>query len=184
MLLVDANNGFNMNLTKQFLEDTAGAKLFFIEEPFHEDGELYRRLHEWIAQKDMKTLIADGEGDYSRHLLEWALQDRVDVLQYDIFNPGFSHWLELAPTLHGHGIKAAPHHYGNLVGNHVSCHLAAALDGFLFAEWDEAKADGLDASAWSIKDGKALVPDRAGFGLDLDEPFYAKRVKEEGFVVS
>jgi L-alanine-DL-glutamate epimerase-like enolase superfamily enzyme len=183
-LLVDANNGFNFNLTTQFLTETADAKLLFIEEPFHEDGELYRRLREWLNKKEMKTLIADGEGDYSRHLLDWALSDRVDVLQYDIFQPGFSHWLELAPTLHGHGIKAAPHHYGNMVGNHVSCHLAAALDGFLFAEWDEAQAAGIDTTAWAIKDGKVLVPDRPGFGLEFDEKAYAKRVAEEGFAVS
>lgn len=183
-LLVDANNGFNYNLTLQFLQDTSDANLFFIEEPFHEDGELYRRLQEWLDKQGMKTLIADGEGDYSRHLLDWALRGHVDVLQYDIFQPGFSYWLELAPTLHGHGIKAAPHHYGNMIGNHVSAHLGAAVDDFLFAEWDEAQAEGIDTSGWTIKDGRAHVPTRPGFGLGLEDKHFARRVRDEGFTVS
>jgi L-rhamnonate dehydratase len=180
-LLVDANNGYNLNLAKQFLEGTEASKLHFIEEAFHEDGELYRHLSEWIAKRNMKTLIADGEGDYSQRLLDWAKRGWVDVLQYDIFIPGFSFWLELVPELHGQGIGAAPHHYGTMLGNYVGPHLAAGIPTWQFAEYDEAKADGIDASGYRIGAGRVIVPEKAGFGVDFDERFFVDRVKASGW---
>ena len=180
-LLVDANNGYNLNLTKQFLEGTAESKLHFIEEPFHEDGELYRHLSEWIAKREMKTLIADGEGDYSQHLLGWAKRGWVDVLQYDVFIPGFSFWLELVPELHGQAIGAAPHHYGTMLGNYVGPHLAAGVPGWQFAEYDDAKAEGIDTSAYRIDAGRVIVPEKPGFGLEFDERLFLDRVRESGW---
>ncbi len=176
-LLVDANNGYNLNLAKQFLEGTEESKLHFIEEAFHEDGELYRHLSEWIAKRDMKTLIADGEGDYSQHLLGWAKRGWVDVLQYDIFIPGFSFWLELVPELHAQGIGAAPHHYGTMLGNFVGPHLAAGVPSWQFAEYDEAKADGIDTSAYRIDAGRVMVPENPGFGVEFDERLFLERVR-------
>jgi len=183
-LMVDANNGYNVNLAKQFLDGTAASKLHFIEEAFHEDGELYRHLHDWIAKRDMATLIADGEGDYSRHLLDWAKRGWVDVLQYDIFHPGFSFWLELAPQLHGQGIGAAPHHYGTMLGNYVAPHLAAGIPEWHFAEFDEARADGIDGSAYRIDAGSIVVPEKAGFGVEFDEKFFLDRVPDGGWSVT
>ncbi|HEV2294690.1 MAG TPA: enolase C-terminal domain-like protein [Tepidisphaeraceae bacterium] len=183
-LLVDANNGYNLNLTKMFLEGTESSKLHFIEEPFHEDGELYRHLSEWMAKREMRTLIADGEGDYSQRLLDWAKRGWVDVLQYDIFIPGFSFWLELVPQLHAQGIGAAPHHYGTMLGNYVAPHLAAGVPTWQFAEYDEAKADGIDTSGYRIDAGRIVVPEKPGFGLEFDERFFLDRVQASGWATS
>jgi L-rhamnonate dehydratase len=182
-LMVDANNGYNVNLAKQFLEGTEASKVHFLEEAFHEDGELYRVLSEWIAQRGMATLIADGEGDYSRSLLDWAKRGWVDVLQYDIFNPGFSFWLELEPQLHGQGIGAAPHHYGTMLGNYVAPHLAAGIPTWQFAEFDEAKADGMDTSAFRIDAGRIIVPDGPGFGVEFDEKHFMDRTRDGGWSI-
>src|SRR5687767_5899867 len=45
-IMVDANNGYNLNLTKRVLEETAEVRLFWLEEAFHEDVVLYRDLKE------------------------------------------------------------------------------------------------------------------------------------------
>ena len=53
-LMIDANNGYNLNLTKRVLAETAGANVYWMEEPFHEDPQLYGHLKEWLAEKGMR----------------------------------------------------------------------------------------------------------------------------------
>ena len=80
-------------------------------------------------------------------------------------------------------MKAAPHGFGMTYANFAAAHLAPALKHFLFAEWDEAKIEGLDASAYRIVDGKVVVPNRPGFGLDLDDAFFRRRIESDGWTV-
>jgi L-alanine-DL-glutamate epimerase-like enolase superfamily enzyme len=180
-LMIDANNGYNLNLTKQVLEETADAGVYWIEEAFHEDGRLYAALKEWMAVRGIGTLIADGEGAASPRLLDWARDGLIDVVQYDIRRPGFTRWLELGPQLDAWGVSSAPHHYGGAYGNYAACHLAAAIERFECVEWDEATVPGLDASAYRIVDGYVEVPSLPGFGLALDSEVYDRAVAENGF---
>ena len=182
-ILIDANNGYNLNLTKHVLSETADAKVYWMEEAFHEDASFYANLREWLNSEGLETKIADGEGGASLNLLQWAEEGLVDIIQYDIFHPGFTRWLELGPQLDEWNVGSAPHHYGGHYGNYVSCHLSAAIQGFEFTEWDEADTPGLDDSGYSISDGLVSVPNSPGFGLNLDEEIYARAVKESGFVV-
>lgn len=182
-LLVDANNGYTLNLAKTFLTETKSSKLFFIEEPFHEDPPVSRALKDWMKEQGMATLLADGEGAAAVHLVDWAKDGVIDALQYDIFNPGFTRWLELCDELRETHVKVCPHHYGAILGNFVTPHLSAASENFLFDEWDEAKIDGLDTSAYRVRDGYAEVPNAAGFGLKLDHAFFDRRVREIGWSV-
>ena len=182
-ILIDANNGYNLNLTKQVLGETAEAKVYWMEEAFHEDGSFYANLKEWLNAESIGTKIADGEGGASLNLLQWAEEGLVDIIQYDIFHPGFTRWLELGPQLDEWNVGSAPHHYGGHYGNYVSCHLSAAIQGFEFVEWDEADTPGLDDSGYSISDGLVNVPSSPGFGLNLDEEIYARAVQENGFDV-
>lgn len=182
-ILIDANNGYNLNLTKQVLSETADAKVYWMEEAFHEDGSFYANLKEWLNSEGIETKIADGEGGTSLNLLQWAEEGLVDIVQYDIFHPGFTRWLELGPQLDEWNVGSAPHHYGGHYGNYVSCHLSAAIRGFEFAEWDQADTPGLDDSGYSISDGLVSVPNSPGFGLNLDEEIYAHALQENGFDV-
>lgn len=178
-LMIDANNGYNLNLAKRVLEETADCNLFWLEEPFHEDPVLYRDLKAWMKVKGLDVLIADGEGEASKNLLAWANEGLVDVIQYDIYGHGFTRWLETGKRLDEQSIRSAPHHYGSHYGNYAACHLAAALKSFTFVEWDEATTPGLDASRYSIEAGYVHVPELSGFGLSLDESVFRK-AKENG----
>ncbi len=182
-LMIDANNGYNLNLTRRVLAETADADITWIEEAFHEDAQLYRVLKEWMAAEGLKTRIADGEGDASPRLLDWARDGLIDIIQYDIHRPGFSRWLELGPQLAEWSVGAAPHSYGEPFGNYAACHLAPTLSSFEAVEWDEATVEGLDASAYTIEDGFVTVPNLPGFGLALDEDTYAQAVRDNGWVV-
>lgn len=183
-IMVDANNGWNLNLTRRFLGDTADVGITWVEEVFHEDAELYADLHEWIAAQGLPTLIADGEGDASPRLLDMARDGLVDVVQYDVFGHSFSGWLETGAQLDAWGRRSAPHHYGAHLGNFVSGHLAAAINGFAFVEWDEVSTPGLDTSAYQVSDGIVTLPDLPGFGIELDEAVFAAAVASTGWSVS
>ena len=179
-LFIDANNGYNLNLTKRVLAETADCNLFWLEEAFHEDPVLYRDLKTWLEARALPTLIADGEGDASPHLLKWAQEGLIDVIQYDIFGHGFTRWLQTGRQIAQWNVRSAPHHYGGHVGNYVSGHLAAALPNFTFIEWDEATTPGLEAPGYAIEVGKLHIPDAPGFGLALDEDRFREAIAASG----
>jgi len=181
-ILLDANNGYNLNLTKRVLAETAEANIHWMEEAFHEDPKLYGNLKAWIHAEGLKTLIADGEGSASPNLLDWARNGLVDVIQYDIFGYGFMPWLKLGSQLDQWNVRSAPHHYGGYYGNFVSCHLAAGIQQFEFVEWDQASIFGIDDSAYTITDGFVNVPKTAGFGLKLDQKIFNRQVSQNGFI--
>ena len=182
-ILIDANNGYNLNIAKQILSETADCNVFWLEEAFHEDGALYEDLHAWIEREGLGVNIADGEGLASPMLLDYARDGFVDIIQYDIFSHGMTNWLETGALLDGWNVRTAPHHYGRHAGNYVSGHLAAAVDGFLFVEWDEVSTPGLDGSAYRVEEGQVQLPDAPGFGLKLDEELFQQAVAANGFAV-
>ena len=180
-LLIDANNGYNLNLAKRVLTETADCHLFWLEEPFHEDPVLYRDLKEWLAKEGLPVLIADGEGQASPSLLTMAKDGLIDVVQYDILGHGFTRWLATGRQLDAIGVSSAPHHYGGHVGNYTSGHLAAALRHFALVEWDEATTPGLDGSAYTVRDGEVTLPDAPGFALQLDDAAFRQAVANGGW---
>jgi L-rhamnonate dehydratase len=179
-VLIDANNGYNLNITKTVLSETADCYIHWIEEAFHEDDALYEDLKNWMTGQGIDTLIADGEGLASPELLNWARRGLVDVIQYDIFGHGLTRWIHTGKQLDRWKVMSAPHAYGNHLANYASAHLSTAIDGFALLEWDEATTDGLDTSAYSIDNGYLQVPNSPGFGLKLDEETFRDAVKHNG----
>jgi L-rhamnonate dehydratase len=180
-VMLDANNGYNLNITKRVLANTADDRIFWMEEAFHEDPILYADLREWIRAQNLDVLIADGEGLASSGLIDWARQGIVDVVQYDIINPGFTRWLAIGRQLDQWDVRTAPHHYGAHYGNYAACHLAGAIAGFTFVEWDEATTRGLAAPGYRVEDGEVVVPATPGFGLELDNAIFRAAVEANGF---
>jgi L-rhamnonate dehydratase len=206
-ILTDANNGYTHNLARDFLAATAACNLFWLEEAFHEDAMLYRRLRAWLDAEGLATLIADGEnralvdltgpvgpgvnpvllagrGEPSPWLLEMAREGIVDVLQYDVFFPGLTRLLEINPLVAGWGRLTSPHHYGSHLGNYVGAHFGAVARDFGFVEWDEARTPGVQAPGYRIDQGDVVVPPTPGFGLELDEDVFLRAVRDAGFAVS
>jgi L-alanine-DL-glutamate epimerase-like enolase superfamily enzyme len=180
VIMLDANNGYTLNLAKHVLEQTAECRVHWLEEAFHEDHTLYLDLREWLRARGLAVLIADGEGEASPSLLDWAHDGVIDVVQYDIFDRGITGWLALGRRLDAWGVGSAPHHYGGLFGNYAAPHLAAAIAGFALAEWDEATTSALRAPGYVIDEGWIHLPDAPGFGLELDEAASLRAVAEYG----
>ncbi|TBL76155.1 mandelate racemase [Paenibacillus thalictri] len=182
-IAIDANNGYNLNLTKHVLKETAHSNLLWIEEAFHEDDRLYRNLQDWMAEQKLNVLITDGEGLAAKPIVEWAEQGLIDAIQYDLRDYGVVNWLVLAKRLAKSGVKAAPHNYGGFYGNYASAQVYPAIEGFMYVEWDEAQIPGIDTSGYSVKDGKIAVPSSPGFGLHVDDAYYESKVSESGWTV-
>jgi L-alanine-DL-glutamate epimerase-like enolase superfamily enzyme len=180
-IMIDANNGYTLNLAKRVLSETAESRIFWLEEAFHEDNVLYEDLKAWLKANGLATLIADGEGLASPRLLPWAEQGLIDVIQYDIFGYGFTPWLALGRQLDAWGVRSAPHHYGGYYGNYAACHLAGAIERFTFVEWDEAAVPGIDTGAYTIQEGQVHVPDAPGFGLGLVEEDLQRAIDATGY---
>ena len=104
----------------------------------------------------------------------------IDVVQYDIFAYGFTRWLQTGRQLDEWATITAPHHYGRVMGNYVTGHLAPVLRHFGFVEWDESDTPGLH-SAYRIQEGRVQLPETPGFGLELDDALFARRVEAEGY---
>jgi len=183
-VMIDANNGYNLNLTKRVLTETSVCRIHWMEEPFHEDPILYRDLKSWLERESLPVLIADGEGAADGRLMAWAQDGLVDVINYDIFSHGFSAWLRTGQQLDEWGVQSGAHHYGGMIGNYVTGHLAGAVEGFAFVEWDEATTPVLDTSAYAIDDGQVVIPDAPGFGLVLDDERFADAVANGGFTLT
>jgi L-alanine-DL-glutamate epimerase-like enolase superfamily enzyme len=180
-IMIDANNAYNLNLTKEVLAALTDVNLYWLEEAFHEDEALYEDLKEWLQQRGQNVLIADGEGLASPHLVEWATRGRVDVLQYDIISPGFTHWMELGEKLDAHGLRSAPHCYGNAYGIYASGHLSAAVQNFEFVEYDDITIEGMDVSGYRIANGEIHIPGTPGFGIVFDDELVTNLSKQSGW---
>jgi L-alanine-DL-glutamate epimerase-like enolase superfamily enzyme len=180
-LMVDANNGYNLNITKEFLLATKESKVYWIEEAFHEDNMLYANLKVWMKEQGISTLIADGEGEASPSIIGWAKKGLVDVIQYDLRGYGFFSWMELSRELEPFKTLCAAHNYGGFYGNYAQGHFAACTDYFAFAEFDVADAEGIDTSAYKIREGRLEVPAMDGFGLFLDNSVFERYREQKGF---
>jgi len=181
-ILLDANDGYNLNLAKQVLTAFADCRPFWIEEPFHEDPVLYSDLRDWLHAQGLPTLIADGEGRPPPSFLDWAERGLIDVVQFDILAHGFTRWLATGQRLDRDSMRSAPHHYGLHLGNYVVSQLAGALDGLAFVEWDEASTPGIDDAGYRVENGLVHLPDTPGFGLELDDTTFRGAVRDRGFV--
>ena len=182
-LMIDANNAYNVNLTKELLTRTAQSKLYWIEEMFHEDDALYANLKMWIKENQMSVLIADGEGFASPALVAWAEKGLIDVVQYDFRDYGMFRWMELGERLDEQGIISAPHNYGGAYGNYTLGHMHGVIRNLAPVEWDEAVVEGMDDSAYTIKDGHIHAGEISGFGLEFDIGFISVKAEENGFTV-
>ncbi len=180
-LFADANDGYTLNGAKEFLARTASLGVGWLEEPFHEDAVLLKALRDWMAAEGVDILLTDGESATGQNAYRLAAEGLLDVIQCDILALGFTRWLDLGQALDVIGVASAPHHFGRYLGNYVSGHLAGAVSGLKYIEWDEATVPGLAMPGYHFSDGRLSLSDQPGFGIELDEEVFARALKSTGF---
>jgi len=175
LLVVDANNGYDLNGAKQFLDRTAGLEIGFIEEPFPEQVPQCLELKQYIAERGYKTLLADGEGrddvEFYRPFVE---AKALDVLQGDMYVLGIEGILAEAAMAQPQGILVAPHNWSSLLSLFMQVHVGLVVPNFYRAEHDPLNSDVLIADGYKIDDGVCSVPEAPGFGLAIDESKFGR----------
>ncbi len=177
-ILVDANNAYTYDEVITFLNETSDCDVFWIEEMFEEDVELYRNLKGYIQEKGLNTLIADGE-TRTRAPLEFYdpffEAGVIDVIQHDMKGLGVTGWKRLADMAAAHNVKCAPHNWGSLLGFFLSLQFAKTIPHFLYGEVATLTSDVIDTSGFGFIEGTFTVPDTPGLGLELNQDVYDAR---------
>ncbi len=177
-ILVDANNAYTYDEVITFLNETGNCDVFWIEEMFEEDVELYRNLKAFIQEKGLNTLIADGE-TRTRAPLEFYdpffEAGVIDVIQHDMKGLGVTGWRRLSNMAAAHNVKCAPHNWGSLLGFFLSLQFAKTIPHFLYGEVATLTSDVIDTSGYGFADGTFTVPDMPGLGLELNQDVYDAR---------
>jgi len=171
-LMVDANNGYDLETTKRFLE-AANDDFHFVEEMFPENIARDLELKAWLREKGWTTLVADGESANTvEHFVPYIEARALDTLQGDARAVGFTRLLHLSRLTAQTGIVISPHNWGSLMGNYMQCQLGRGIPNFGLAEEDPGASPFLAAPDYEFKNGRMRVPDTPGSGLVFHEKAY------------
>jgi L-alanine-DL-glutamate epimerase-like enolase superfamily enzyme len=168
---VDANNGYTPEFTRWLLDETAGLNIAFVEEMFPENVAEYRSLKDFIRQRKLPTLVADGENwraaDEARPFVEASV---IDVLQGDMVQFQFEGILAEAALGRASGAVVAPHNWGSEFGFYMQCQLGQVIPNFYRAECDPGQQVGnlLVKHGYEVEDGRCRVPTHPGLGVELN----------------
>ncbi len=134
--------------------------------------------------------LAGGEDNHGLHEFQQLLERGCfDVLQPDaVKSETASAIRHLAAFAALRGVDVVPHTWGNGLGMLVHLHLAASLTNCGLLEFPHDPPSGLTAAARDSMlvtpltidaDGTVAVPERPGFGVDLDEDRVAAHTVKE-----
>lgn len=166
-ILVDANNAYSVEECIRFIEGVAPAKIFWFEEPFHENEAQYRELSEWKKKNAPEMLLVDGEFKPDRDLVIGLGEKGVlDTYNEDICDYGFTNWIELMPRLLKAGMNASPHGWAMQSKSIYASHFAMAFGHVPTIEGVTNFTDKLDWG-FTIENGFFIPSEKPGFGITL-----------------
>lgn len=175
LLGIDANNGYDLEGAKRFVE-RADCDLAFTEEMFPENVEQDRALKQFYKEKGFSTLVADGETQHDLNGFKPFIETQtLDILQGDMNSYGIEGIRAEAALAKPQGIKVAPHNWGSLMGFFHAIQTGASIENFYRAEHDPLTSPLLVVDGYAIKDGFVTPPALPGFGLALDEKRFAEK---------
>lgn len=164
-LLVDINWSWSVNQTIEIGRALAPYHLFWIEDPIPADD--YEGLREVNAA--LQTPIAAGETYHQPSQFREALNRRAfDHVIIDLEVGGITQMLKTSALVESYGLKVASH-----TCSEVGAHVIAALTNGLTVEylpWAQSIFKGTPP----VKDGKLVLSERPGLGLELDEGALAR----------
>lgn len=179
---VDGNNGFRDHDDDvwRYLNETASAKVYWIEEMFPENIARYTALKDRMEKAGIKALIAEGETQRDIAAFDPYLKPRrlFDVLQFDIRTGGFLDNLALARAAEAAGAFSVPHNWGSYVGILMGLQFCKAVQAAGGAEDDRSRCDVVQAEGYEFQDGLFSVGNAPGLGLSIDEKLYEMKCRK------
>ncbi|MFC7624512.1 enolase C-terminal domain-like protein [Microlunatus sp. GCM10028923] len=169
-ILVDANDGYDLDGFLTYLDAVADCNLYWVEEPFLDNAADLAALRAHLDRVSPETLIADGESNPEvDDLLKIAADGGLDILLMDVVSYGLTPWRRLMPAVAATGTQASPHAWGLPLKSLYAAQFAAGLGNIPIVEGVPGHTADVDTSPYSIKDGVITVPDRPGFGLPVPD---------------
>lgn len=175
-VMVDANNAWNAYEAKIFAKLVEPYRPFWFEEPVHPDD-----IDGSVELKASTVIpIASGENEFTRYGFRDLISRRaVDIVQTDPnIAGGLTETRKIAAMADAHHIHFAPHG-GHIIGGHA----VAAFPNGLIVECYISKASSyidpdpppsLYNDPIAFKDGCIEIPDKPGFGMEIDEKIAEK----------
>ncbi|HLJ17505.1 MAG TPA: mandelate racemase/muconate lactonizing enzyme family protein [Bryobacteraceae bacterium] len=127
------------------------------------------------VQRNTRTTISTGENhyhklDFERLIVEAGLR----VLAPDVQKMGLWEGRKIAELADMHYVNLTLHNISGPIGTLAGVHLSAAMPNLLALEWHAASVPFFDDLVKGgrepmIRNGKVLVPDAPGLGIELDE---------------
>jgi galactonate dehydratase len=143
---------------------------FFFEEATRpENVDAIRKLSEHV-----NIPLAGGECNYTKHEFRDILAGQVlDIVQPDVcLCGGLLEMKKIAAMAEAQYVVVAPHNPMGPLATTVNVHFAAATPNFFILEYhpdDTAPRKDLLKEPLMVKDGYILVPNKPGFGVELNE---------------
>ncbi len=169
-------------LVIDLLRDLEPYHLLFLEEPALSDN-----IDSLVQVRNASRIpIAAGERCISRERArEMVEKEAVDYFQPEITAcGGFAEVLKMAAWAELHHITVWPHHAGSFLSLVIGAHVAAATTNFGMLECnirlDHPVAHELFSGSLKIENGRLLIPDGPGWGLEFDEEA-ARRYPAQSF---
>lgn len=187
-VLVDANNAHANDFERawRFINETAPENVFWHEEMFPEDVQLYTELRSRMAKAGIRSWIADGESVRDSPAFEPYLKPvrLVDVLQMDIRGGGFIDNAKMGRMAEEAGGTAVPHNWGSQVGGLMALQLAKAVKSVTAAEDDRSTCDVIVTDGYDFRNGAYTVPDKPGMAIHVDNEAYDKKYRAAEVVIA
>lgn len=169
-IMVDANQGFDLDEAMAMSELIAPYKPLWFEEPLSADSP----LDDWKALAEASPVpLAGGENIRG----EDAFDEVIDAGVFAVIQPDLAKWggisrgLPLAKRIIDGGARYCPHYLGGGIGLMASAHLLAAAGGDGMLEIDSNKnplREGLAKPYPQFDDGQLALSDAAGLGVAPD----------------
>ena len=171
LIMVDANDMMDLPTAIEMMEMIKDCDIFWFEEPFVENYEDCMRFKEYLAKESPNTLLADGEFEYDTdHIIDLAKRGALDVLLPDPVGFGFTQFRKVMSDCRGTKIMCSPHAWGVKAKVNVTGHLAAAFPDVVptIEGVPEDYIKCYDETGYEFKNGILTIPEKPGFGMDLE----------------
>jgi galactonate dehydratase len=148
---------------------------FWLEEPIRpENTAAMTKLADHV-----NIPLASGECNYTKfEFCEILAAQALDIIQPDIcVCGGLMEMKKIAAMAEAHYVMVAPHNPMGPVATTVNVHFAASTPNFLILEYhpdDTAPRKDLLKEPLMVKDGYIPVPNKPGFGIELNEEAFAR----------
>jgi L-alanine-DL-glutamate epimerase-like enolase superfamily enzyme len=170
ILMIDANQAWNLEIAKHFIREISELPIFWIEEPIKAD----RPIDEWVALAGFSPIpLAAGENFFNEEMFKTA----IDSGSLGFVQPDISKWggvtgcIDVAEKTKRADLKFCPHYLSGGIGFIASLQLFAGVNGDGLVEMDANQnplCEGLAQPFPKLEEGRISLNNEPGLGVTPD----------------